>query len=262
MRTLIKYECKRMFTSREMKLSLLVGVGVSVWFLLQYVWKKDVYQAYQFPESLFQKWIGGDSFPVQSFLYYLLLPLIAALPGGAALYEDMENNFIANVCIRCSKGCYLAAKYIAVFLTGGIAFVFPLILNVLIAAAHFPALIPEPISNIGPSGNFMFFELYFSHPWIYLFFFLLLAFLFAGGCASISLLASFYVHNKAGVLLTPFAVYFGVYCINNIAYRMDFSPNYFLIGGVGIENGWILPIYEICFLVVLLLYLWKGWRYE
>ncbi|MDD4369589.1 MAG: hypothetical protein PHD56_00695 [Anaerostipes sp.] len=262
MRTLVKYECKRMMTSKEMIFSLMLGLGISFWYLGQYVWNQNIYQGNYFPETMFQKWIGGFVFPLQSFLYYLMLPFIGVLPGGATFYEDMESGLISNICLRCKKSKYLLAKYIAVFITSGVAFSVPLIVNLLFCVAHFPALVPEAFTNIGPSGNFLFFSLYFSNPWGYLILFLILGFLFAGGTACIALPVSFYVKHKAGVLLTPFILYFGVYCMDNIIGEGEFAPNYFLISGVGIENVWELIVPFTVFIIAFLVYIWKGLRYE
>lgn len=262
MKILLKYEIKRMLKSKEMMISLSVGFAICIWHLIQFVWFQRVYQGYDFPESFFQKWIGGHSFPTQSFLYYLILPLIAVLPGGATYFEDVDGGMIINIYLRCTRMKYLLAKYIAVFICGGLAFTLPLLLNLLFTAAHFPALLPEPITDIGPSLNYLFYQWYFCHPWLYLLLFLFLGFLFSGGFASISLAVSLYATHKAQILLCPFVLYFLIYCINNIIDTMNYAPNYFLISGIGIENILELIISFILFLSVFFAYLWKGLRYE
>lgn len=262
MKALMKSELKRMLGSRNMILALGIGMVLSLWFLIQYVWGQSVYQGYDFPETVFQKWIGAYSFPVQSFLYYLLLPFIAVLPGGGTFYDDKESGLLLNFWIRCSKMKYLIVKYIAVFLAGGIAFVTPLIFNFIVAAAHFPALRPEELTSIGPSKTFLFLDLYYDHPWIYLILFLILAFLMAGGMAGITLTVSFYMEQKAMVLLVPFGIYFGVYCINNIIGTVDFAPNYFLISGMGIASVWEIILSVLVWAAGCIIFLIKGRRYE
>ena len=244
MKALMKSELKRMLGSRNMMLALGIGMVLSLWFLIQYVWGQSVYQGYDFPETVFQKWIGAYSFPVQSFLYYLLLPFIAVLPGGGTFYDDKESGLLLNFWIRCSRMKYLIVKYIAVFFAGGIAFVTPLIFNFIIFAKIVQAFT------------------YNDHPWIYLILFLILAFLMAGGMAGITLAVSFYIEQKAMVLLIPFGIYFGVYCINNIIGTLDFAPNYFLISGMGIASVWEIVLSVLVWAAGCIIFLIKGRRYE
>jgi len=264
MKVLLKNELKRMFFSKETALALLVGVGICIWYSIQYVWMKDIYDTtLQYcPESVFYNWLGAFIFPAQTFLYYLILPLLVVLPGGATYYEDVKNQYITNIYTRCVKWKYLLAKYIAVFLTGGIVFILPLLLSLFISMSHFPMLLPEAIIEIGPAPTGMLCNLYYTHPWSYLCVFFIIDFVFAGGIAAISLAITHFVNYKLGVIIIPFVIYFGVYCSDNLYGEMDYAPNYFLISCMGHNNIWEYVIGGIVLICVFIVYFVKGLKYE
>lgn len=264
MKVLLKNEIRRMWYSKETFCAILLGCGISIWYAAQYIWGIPVYEkGYSFcPESVFYRWIGAFSFPVQSFLYFLILPLLVVLPGGATYHEDRKNQYTVNIYTRCVKWKYLLAKYLAVFFTGGMVFVLPLILSLFLSMAHFPMLCPEPITGIGPSQLGMMHDLYYSHPWSYVLIFLCIDFLFAGGIAGIALAVTPYVEHKLVVMLIPFILYFSIYCINNMVGEMDYAPNYFLISGMSGNNIWEYVIGGGVLTASFILYFVKGLKDE
>lgn len=264
MKVLLKNEWKRMWYSKETVVALLLGCGINIWYAVQYIWRVPVYdKIYSFcPESVFYRWIGAFSFPVQSFLYFLLLPLLVVLPGGGTYHEDRKKQYTVNIYTRCAKWKYLLAKYIAVFLSGGMVFVLPLILSLFLSMVHFPMLCPEPIVGIGPSQVGFMHEIYYSHPWAYVIIFLCIDFIFAGGIATIALTVTPYVEHRLVAMLIPFIVYFGIYCINNMVGQMDYAPNYFLISGMSENNIWEYVAGVAVLTGTSVLYFVKGWKDE
>lgn len=260
MKALIKNELKRTFFSKEMLAALTVGIIICLWHAVQYIWSVPVYDPdrYGFPESMYYNWLGADSFPVQNFLYYLILPLLVVLPGGVTYHMDIKEHYILNIYTRCSKKKYLFAKYLAVFLSGGVVFVLPLILSLLISMAHFPMTLPEAIVDIGPSQTSILWELFYTSPGLYILIFLGIDFLFAGGMATIALAVTYHIESRIGVFLAPFIIYFGIYCINNIAGGTDYAPNYFLMSCMGNNNIWEFLVSGIIFIGVFFYYWIRG----
>ena len=260
---MLKTELRRAFLSKGMLASLAVGIGIVLWHQYSYIWNSNIEMKNEFcMESLYYNWIGASCAPMQSYLYYLILPILAVLPAGILYHEDLHTGYYRNIFIRNRKKEYLLAKYISVFLSGGTAVVLPLFLSLSLTAMRFPALLPEPIMDYGPNRSSIGFHLFYEHPLIYTFLFLGIDFVFAGGIAGISCLASFFTEYKFAVLITPFVCYYLLFSLDNIISEDTFAPNYFLIPGFDSNNigEFIIGIFVLA--LVALLYVWKGQRRE
>ncbi|MCI5640772.1 MAG: hypothetical protein MR316_07345 [Lachnospiraceae bacterium] len=264
MKNCIKIECRRAFSNRGMLASLVIGVLIVAWHQWQYVLPIKVINEESFcPESVFYNWIGASSFSLQSYLFFLIIPLLAVMPAGSSYHKDLGNGYDRQFFLRGQKKSYLFAKYAAVFLSGGVAVVFPLLLDFAVTALQLPLLKPEPIMSLGPDAGNIGFSLYYEHPMVHTVVFLVIDFLFAGGIAGICLFASFYSDNKYMVLIAPFAMYFFVFSMDNLLGGQSMiSPNHFLVPGF--EKP-IVAEYVIGLFVLLLFaacYWWKGNHYE
>ena len=74
-------------------------------------------------------------------LYIRLLPIMVVLPYAATYYTDRRTGIIRNYYCRTKKINYLIAKFTAVFTTGGIVAVLPLLVNLLATAMLLPSMI-------------------------------------------------------------------------------------------------------------------------
>lgn len=263
MKNIIKNECKRTIFSKGMATALTIGLIIIGWHLYQHVWGPGIASENAYcPESVFYRWIGASSYPMQSYLYYLILPLLAVLPGGINYYEDLKTGYLQNIYTRTKCQNFLAAKYISVTIAGGIAVVVPLLVDLYATCIRFPALIPEPIMSFGPERTAFGFQLFYSHPWIHTILFLVLDFLFAGAIVGISLVTTFYTEYKFAVLITPFICYYFIYSINSFFPQINFRPNLFLTPGFS-DNHIAVPLIGLFLLILIaVFYFWKGERYE
>jgi hypothetical protein len=203
--------------------------------------------------------MGNVLFPVQSYIFYLVLPLLAVLPFGVSFYEDKKSGYFINVCIRVKKEVYYRAKYLAVFISGGLAIAIPLLLNLMLSSLFLPALRPDNGCNTTITCNTMAFELFYTHPLLYVLLFLMIDFIFAGIIATIALSYTYFTEHKFGVLVAPFVLYFFLYSLMNLLDKTEFSPFYILNGGSG--NNHILTYlvtFVLFFSLSYLIFMWKG----
>jgi len=265
MKVLFKTEMNRAFFSKEMAISLILGIGIMIWHLLQFVLFKTIYDSgFDFcPKSVYYHWIGANCYPTQSYLYFLILPLIATLPAGGSLYVDLKNGYVKHVVLRSNQPSYFRAKYWAAFFSGGFAFCIPLLFNYLATALCLPLLRPEAITSVGPLCGSFDYELFYHHPFVHTLLFILIDFIFAGGMVIFALLASFYAKYRVIILLIPFVIYYMLFSINNfLPGDIAVSPNYFLLPGFDRKYIWEFILSLIVFIAVSLVYEWKGRRYE
>ena len=235
---MLQIEFTRALKNKYLLFAILLGCAVTVsHFVLNVVptYKGDLINAVLAPEkvgypnSVFNQWIGERSDSMQASLYYLLLPILAALPFADSFFLDMKTGYIKNVFIRTKKHRYYVAKYLATFVVGGIAVVVPLLVNLALTASVFPSLLPE-----GTAFTFSTFEsnlgsgIFITHPYVYTFLYLALDFVFAGLLAGIALSISFFVSNRFIVILSPFIGYLVFLAFVGLTGHSVLSPTYFL----------------------------------
>ena len=269
MKAIYTNEIKRAFNTIGMKLALLVGCALSIWHVITVIMPISEGQNYELsanaiddlyvPISLFSTWMGNELFPIQSYIFYLILPLLAVLPFGSSFFEDIKSGYIINVCTRVEKKIYFKAKYLAVFLSGGVAVVAPLLLNLVLSSMFMPAFIPDngTVGTISPTT--MAYEVFFTHPLIYVLMLIVIDFIFAGVIATLALSYTYFTEHRFGVMIVPFAFYFFIYSLTNLIDKTDYSLFFMLNGGA---NNNYLPVYILYFLLFFALsyviFMWKG----
>lgn len=252
MKHMLKVELKRALKSRGMLLSLTIGMIISAVHVVQYQipeYYRNMERAYEgyplfSPEYAAQGWIEGNSFHMAGFVYFFLLPLLAMMPFGASYFSDHQNGFLKNLYMRTKRKHYLNAKYVAVFISGGIAVTLPLVFNLLCSLILLPNLIPTPVmARTGISAVQLFSQIYYSKPLLYILIFLMIDFAFAGMYACITLVVSFLSDYKIIVSIMPFFVQLVLHILCSVSGNWDYSSVYLAQSGIGIRGGWILLAY-------------------
>lgn len=255
MKEILKEEVRRSLRSRGMALSLILGGIIATaqvihYQLPRYYWNltRDS-EAFPilYPFSVADSWLVGSPVYLEGFLYFLIIPILAVLPFGTSYFSDQTSGFLKGLYTRTSRRDYLTAKYIASFCSGGLAVLLPLILNLLCALVLLPNLIPQSVfQNNGICAANLFYQLYFSHPVIYIVFFLGVDFVMGGIWACVALACSFLSDYKIVVAVCPFFLQLGIHVICTMLNSIDFSSVYFIQSGHGMINA-IVPIAYVIF---------------
>lgn len=237
MRRCLGVELRRSFWNFGLVAALAIGLVLAVWHYFQNVLPMteylDDYLTYAdqatYPHSVFNKWLGGELSSLQSFLYFLLLPVIAVLPFGTSYHLEEKSGTIKNILIRCKRSQYYLSKYIAVFLSGGATVVLPLLVNLGLTSATLPALLPQCMTGTFPIfSNAMWSEIYYTRPWLYLLLYLILIFIFSGLFSCMALAFSHFLRNGFVIMISPFLVHLFLYTLCNTLRLREFSPFNFL----------------------------------
>lgn len=208
--------------------------------------------------SLYRYWIGDDASNVSPYIFYVLLPLTSSLTFGWSYASELKSGYIKNVLTRTKSIYYYISKYIAVFLSGSIAALIPLILNIILIGNFFPAVTPNAsysYAYLHLAGT-MFSRLYFSHPALYLIAMVLLASIFAGLYSLLSLTLSYAIKNRVAVTTVPFVLLIllnyatGMFA-NIFQYIGEISPLKFLHAATGNLIYLHIAVIEIIILFVL-----------
>lgn len=245
---LIKIELSRAIKSKTMALVLFLGLVITVSQIFTYVIpianfnERVVVDNYPMasPTTVFQAWIGNINILPQSYIFFALLPLLAAIPFADTFFTDRKSGYIKNVLVRTKKKDYFLAKYIATFISGGLAITIPLLVNLIIAAMFLPSFVPEVTQSFAIGPAHLWSKLFFTHPYIYLIGFLMIDFIFSGLIATIGLSVSFFIEYRFMALITPFIVYIFVYTVLGSFNLAKYIPFYFLQPGFEVCNGYVV----------------------
>ncbi|MBO5195715.1 MAG: hypothetical protein J6C03_01305 [Clostridia bacterium] len=270
MKKFIKIEIRRIIDSKRFWLVLLIGCAITV---SQYISNvlpciqyMNIYEKKDFsmlmPFEWYSKWIGGEYYTLQSFLYFIVLPLLCVIPWGDSLYTDIKTGYTKNLFIRGKKGHYYAAKYISSFFSGGVIAVVPLLVNIMLSCATLPSLVPETAAGTNPIfSTSMWADLYYSFPDIYVILYMLIIFVYGGLFTLTSVTLGAFVENRFIVILMPFIVYLFSYTVLGSFGFAEYVPYYFLSPAQKV-NGISLDIIVIeamlLFLITGLVFIYKA----
>lgn len=260
MKHFLKLELRRAFCNPLFLLALAGGVAISLWNFADQVWVWRNWEAYptEYPLSVFHKCLIGQSGTSQPMLYYLLAPILCAVPYGNSYYFDLRSGYINQIVTRGRQPQYLAAKMMTSFLNGAVIAVVPLILDFLITGCIYPAIAPQ--SGIGfysVGAADVLGDLFYIHPYGYTFLYLLLDAVFFGLMNLISFWAVDFVENRFWIMLMPFLVYMFLFCILQFVNKLAYAPFFFLrpsqpfrtYGGVILLEIGVLLIGSVVFLL-------------
>lgn len=206
MKNILKFEIKRAVQSKGFLISLLLSHILVIFDMLFYVKNNMREESYQIAIAA---WLGTDFQFAYNPLFFVLLPIIAALPFAGSYYTDLQSGYIKNICIRVSRKDYYRAKYCATFLFGAISVMLPLLVSLMLSMAVYPMRRPEKLSFAAAPiiDASLFGGIFHQYPALYCILFTLLDGLLAGMVAMFSVCIAEHVESYFSAITTPFTVY-------------------------------------------------------
>ncbi|WP_125545774.1 hypothetical protein [Levilactobacillus lindianensis] len=156
-------------------------------------------QSNSFHSSPYTLWMGIDSFHFASIAYYLVLPLIAALPAATLLKKDLSNGFFMQVKLKNTLKQVLRDYYVLAFLLGGLIVTLPLLVNFTAIALKVPSTFPDNLLNqniLVINRNTLLVSLYYTHPFVHYLLNLIMVFLWGGLYALFTTAISLNLNNR------------------------------------------------------------------
>ncbi|MBQ1689237.1 MAG: hypothetical protein II073_08170 [Lachnospiraceae bacterium] len=264
MRRYLCLEFKRAFCNINFILAIAIAFGICIWHFIENVWK---YRNYildgTYPLSAFEKWIGADMSSLQPLLYFLLIPILCALPYARSFYFDVKSGFIIQLITRENKEKYIAAKFIIAFLNGAVIAVIPLIGDFIMTNTVFPAIIPQSGTGFfSICDTRIWAELFYTHPYVYLMLYGLMDAVFFGLFNTIAIWAVTFINNGFWITLMPFLSYAFIYCMFTFVDMLQYAPVFFLQPNQTFKTAIEAELFELLILVLLnvFFYLWYAKR--
>lgn len=179
MKNTIKTELWKAFHNRMFFLALAVGGAIVAMDALQNIPKVqyyteailwDIARGYGtggssgFCVAMLSMFYSGMNFTSRLIIY--LWPLMAAIPYGWSYLQERRSGVFNQIVSRAGARTYFAAKYVAVFCSGGAVISLTMLADLLVNAliCPFAVLSPVDMSGIVTNGHFLS-GLFYTHPW-------------------------------------------------------------------------------------------------
>lgn len=130
-------------------------------------------------------------------LFYLVWPLLAALPYAWSWTQEAKSGLCEQVSVRVGWGTAYVTKSFAAFCSGGLVICLPLLVNLVACACFAPAAMPrvEDMLATGMWANAPLSDLYYTTPLLFCLVWLLVSFVAAGLWSVLVMSVSAYVDN-------------------------------------------------------------------
>lgn len=229
-----KFFLQRILLSKSLYFVLIVGVILSLLHVKEEIipslqWQKLGLSRHGLDFTPYSEWFEFGASNLTT-LFFLILPLLASLPFADTFLKDRQTGYLNSILSKGKMKAYFMGLYISNFIVAGIVICIPLLMNIYFAFMILPNVKPDPVVNhrMGLNINTFFPEFYYSHPFLHMLFYVLLAFLFAGMYATISLSISFFVKNRFVVLITGFLVQMMLSLVFQFTDHYGWIPSTFL----------------------------------
>ena len=230
MKHYLRMELKRAFWNRRLLPALIFGFGLSVWHCFAYIVPlRGWIFAGGYPLSAYNRWLGGEYYSLQSTLFYLLVPIVCALPYGDSWLCDCAGSIGGQAVIRGGKRPFVQTKLLVSFLTGALIAVLPLLFDFVLTSAILPAIVPKAGLGLSPiSTKSLLGDLFYAKPFWYVLVYLGINGLFFGSLNTLSIAAGLFTANRYMAILTPFFCYMALHCAGTTIQRFELCPSGFL----------------------------------
>ena len=160
--------------------------------------------------SLFCYWLGITPGTAKG-VFYTIWPLLAALPYGWSYIQERTSGVHDQIVCRVGRKKYFFAKYLAVFVSGGLVLMAPLLFDLLANALVCTYWVPNVTYYLTLvfDGHFLS-TLYYTQPWLYALLWCGMTFLWGGAAACLCLTVGTWPKLRSVVTILPFIVLMAV----------------------------------------------------
>ena len=143
-----------------------------------------------------------------SRIFYTVWPVLAALPFGWSYWKEKESGVFDQIVIRAGRKQYLMAKLTAIFISGGLALMIPVTVNLLVVAQLYATVRPDVLAQVDMVSNGYFLSgLFYSHPFWFCLIWCGMTFLWGGVTSCLCFVVGHKPKFMVISMLTPLVLY-------------------------------------------------------
>lgn len=178
---------------------------------------------------LFLLWMPVNGASYGRYLFYLVWPVLAAMPFGWSYLQERRDGLFNQLVSRMGRKSYYVVKYIAVFISGGLVVAVPVLFNLLVNATFCPYVLPNILNMLHISDGYFLSELYFTVPLAYALIWCGVDFLLGGAAAGLCFVVGTRLRLQVMTILTPFALLLVVDAVctalrSQLGWNVELSP--------------------------------------
>lgn len=187
---------------------ILSWIFSTVFVLIDFEYQLNLYLSGVNHISVFYKWMGVSVCNFGSMYFITTIPLLAALGYSWTVSSDRNSGYIMQILTRTSRFKYFSAKFIVVFISGGMIFASALILDFMLLSIFSPVYIPYPELLATAIDQFRFCsELFYTSPYLFMILWILTGFLWGGAMASIASAFGMFIKKRIITMIMPFVIF-------------------------------------------------------
>ncbi|WP_058270893.1 hypothetical protein [Olsenella massiliensis] len=170
--------------------------------------------------NCFKYWVSLDFIQPSSTLLFQLMPVLAVIPYAWSYRSELQSGYANQLMSRDRRERVLAAKALAVFVSGALVAVIPLVVNFLLLACFIPAYLPDVVGVLYNAvySQDLWAWFFYNLPVVYVVLFTLLAGVLSGLWATFVHALSFVVENRVVLLIAPQLGLLGLQFVNDKIY--------------------------------------------
>ncbi len=197
--------------------------------------------------SLFVWWIANNGFNFGSTYFYLVWPVLAAMPFAWSYAKESKTGCVYQYITRANRKSYFAAKYLAVFVSGGLVISLQVLADLLINALICPdesLLFMNALTTV--ENRCFLSSLFYTHPWIYSLIWCVIEFFWGGSAATLSFIGGTKSRFSVTMILIPFVILYalgvvGICIIRLTGTTLMLNPLYLAMATPpGTNPGWLI----------------------
>lgn len=258
---MLRLDLYRMIHGFAFKTALLLSAVLGIWCLVLNVnahyRSLEALQgqtiAYSYPYSVYNGCISADGVTLPSTLLFALLPLLATLPFGASLAQDIHSGYIKNLAIKVPRKTIYTSRYITVFIGAFLVVMFATAGQMFFTMMFLPVLPPEiaslsfPLMSIGHIGA----SFYAQHPLAYLLLYNGFDAIFLAAFSSVSIFVASLAKNAFLTLIGPTVLFYVLTYLFDFLGLTIYRPDFIITPYVGIALSSTVMCLEAVLMIVL-----------
>lgn len=214
-----------------------------------------------FHDSPYTSWLSMDQFNFSPILFFLVVPLLAAIPGASLITRDIKEHFVRQLILRLG-GLQVAMGYMMTsFMLGAALVGSTLLVNFAAFFLVLPNNQPDILLNVNiavMAQDTLWVSLYYGHPFWHALFSILIASGWSGLFAAFATGMGWFIRNHFVAVTTGLLLQVGLMVLNIIMptpRQISYIPFDFMreSAGANVDGKVVLSLTLIVSLIVILL---------
>ncbi len=172
-----------------------------------------------FHDSPYTSWLSMDQFNFIPILFFLLVPLLASIPGATLITKDLKEHFTRQLILRLGGlkvawGYLLTSLILGSILVGG-----TLLINFLAFFLLLPNTVPDIFLNLNIAvitQDTMWVSLYYTQPFPHALFSIVVATVWSGLFAAFATSMAWFINNRFFAVASGLILQVGLMLLNMV----------------------------------------------